>query len=639
MDERADHRPTPKPLRVLLVEDSEMDAELVLLALRSGGYAVQHRRVDTRGDMSAALEAAVWDVVIADHSLPRFSSLEALDLVRQRGLDLPFLIVSGTIGEETAVTAMKAGAQDYLSKDNLTRLPAAIERELGDAEGRRERRRAELLRRRSEAYLRALLDSVPDGILVIDEHGRIEACNPAAERTFGFAPGEPIGRPFLDLLAPALRGAEGDPLEIGAREVAGLRRNGTSFPMDLTVSAMQLDDGRRRIAIARDITQRKRLEEQLLHAQKTESLGRLAGGIAHDFNNLLAVMLTCADLALAHSPPGSRARADIEEIRLAAQRAAGLTGQLLMFSRRQVLKPRQLDLNGIIAEMSGMLRRLIGEDIELALLPAPGLRAVRLDRGQMEQVLMNLVLNARDAMPGGGRLVIETANVTVDEGYAAAHKDVRPGPFVLLAVSDTGVGMSDDTKEHLFEPFFTSKGPGKGTGLGLATAQSVVQQSGGFIWVHSEPESGTTFKIHLPAAPDLAIAEEAARAAEIPSGSETVLVVEDERALREVAVRSLQRCGYAVLQAADGFEALRVAERHHGAIHLLLTDVVMPGMSGRRLAERLQGARPGLKVVFTSGYTDNVFQGKGIDPGMGFLQKPFTIASLARALRTALGGP
>jgi len=638
MIQPAEHQPTAKPLRALLVEDSEMDAELVLMALQQAGYAVRHRRVDTLGDLVAALEAQPWDVVISDHSLPRLDSFKALATVRQRDWDVPFLIVSGTIDEETAVAAMRGGAHDYLSKDNLTRLPAAVERELGEAEVRRARRQAEQAQRRSEAYLRALLDSVPDGILVVDERGLVESANPAADRTFGHAPGDLLGRPFADLLAPAPRGADGDLLGPGAREVTGIRRDGSAFPMELTVSAMQLEDGRRRIAIARDIAHRKRLEEHLLHAQKTESLGRLAGGIAHDFNNLLAVMLTCSDLALSHLPRDSRARQDLEEIRLAAQRAAGLTGQLLMFSRRQVLKPRQLDLNGVIAEMSGMLRRLIGEDIDLVLSPAPDLRAVRLDRGQMEQVLMNLVLNARDAMPGGGKLLIETANVTIDEELAAAQKDLRPGPFVLLAVSDTGIGMSDDTKEHVFEPFFTSKGPGKGTGLGLATAQSVVQQSGGFIWVDSEPERGTIFKVHLPAVSDPAAAPADAPAAEIPGGTETVLVVEDERALRDVAVRGLQRCGYTVLQAADGYDALRVAERHVGEIHLLLTDVVMPGMSGRKLAERLQATRPGMKVVFTSGYTDNVFQGQGVDPAMGFLQKPFTIASLARALRAAIEG-
>jgi hypothetical protein len=630
------------PLRVLLVEDSEDDSRLLVRELERAGYAVEFARVETAAAMAHALETDAWDAVISDFSMPTFSAPAALAQLKASGLDLPFIIVSGTIGEEVAVAAMKAGAHDFLTKHNLARLVAAVERELREASERKARQSAERSLRESEAHLRAILDNALDGILTIDGAGRIDSSNPAAERIFGYAADELVGRPFEELVTPDAGGDAARSLaalrQPGAREVLGRRKSGRSFPMDLAVSRAQQPGRRLLIAIVRDITERKELEAQLRHMLKTETIGRLAGGIAHDFNNLLAVILSYASLALRDLPPGTRLRSDLDEIVQAGQRAAGLTRQLLAFSRRQVLEPRILGLNDLIVDMNKMLRRLIGEDVVLSVDPATEIGTVRADRGQLEQVLMNLVVNARDAMPEGGVVTIETRDAVVDEERARRH-GVGPGVYVRLAVSDTGVGMSDDVKAHLFEPFFTSKDAGRGTGLGLATSYGIIRQSGGFFEVESSPGRGARFEVYLPR---LAQPADAAReeALEVPRGTETVLVVEDEPALREVAVRGLRELGYVVLEAADGSEALRVADRFDGRIHLLLTDVVMPGLGGRKVAERLRAVRPELKVLFTSGYTDGAFLSQAnLDSSMSFLQKPFTVATLARKVRESVEGP
>ncbi|MFQ5891102.1 MAG: ATP-binding protein [Gemmatimonadota bacterium] len=382
-------------------------------------------------------------------------------------------------------------------------------------------------------------------------------------------------------------------------------------------------------------------EEQLRQAQKMEAAGRLAGGVAHDFNNVLTVIIANSELLLTDLGPDDPGRVGVEEIRKAADRAASLTRQLLAFSRKQVLEPRVLDLNAEVADVEKMLRRLIGEDLDLRTVRDPALSPVRADPGQIHQVLVNLAVNAREAMPEGGKLIIETKNVELDEAYAHTHESVAPGPYVMLAVSDTGHGMDEETQSQIFEPFFTTKGPGEGTGLGLATVYGIVKQSGGYIWVYSNPGLGTTFKIYLPRVPG---AVERLEPSAVPAaplrGSETVLLVEDEPVILDLARRVLRQNGYAVLGASGAEEALRVCERHEGAIPLIVTDVVMPRMSGPKLAERLASLRPEARVLYISGYTDEVIVHHGVlAPGTAFLQKPFAAAALARKVREVLDAP
>jgi two-component system cell cycle sensor histidine kinase/response regulator CckA len=379
-------------------------------------------------------------------------------------------------------------------------------------------------------------------------------------------------------------------------------------------------------------------QEQLRRAQRLEALGQLAGGVAHDFNNLLTVITGFSELVLQRLGATDPPRSYVEEITKAGERASALTRQLLAFSRRQVLEPEVLDLNGVVADTEPMLRRVIGEAVELRTHLNPTLWPVKADRGQIDQVVLNLAVNARDAMPRGGCLTIETANVELDEAYAQYHVPVRAGPYVRLSASDTGVGMTPEVQAHIFEPFYTTKPPGKGTGLGLATVYGIVKQSDGYIWVYSEPGHGTTFKIYLPReANGVSVLAPPARPLAAPGGTETIMVVEDDAQIRGLVRGVLDASGYTVLEARRGEEALREGEHHGGPIHLLLTDVVMPGISGRELAERLAARHAGLKVLFMSGYTDQVVVERGmIEARAPFLQKPFSPEALRRKLREVL---
>jgi PAS domain S-box-containing protein len=387
---------------------------------------------------------------------------------------------------------------------------------------------------------------------------------------------------------------------------------------------------------AEDITERRVLERQLLQAQKMEAIGRLAGGIAHDFNNLLSVILGHTDILEQQAGTNGRLRKSVEATRSAAERAAALTMQLLAFSRKQVVEPAVIDLNKSVVEIQKMLHRVIGEDIELAIRLQPDLGYVKADPGQLGQVLMNLAVNSRDAMPTGGKLAIETANVDVDDTYVRQHLGARPGSFVMLAVSDTGVGMDSEVLSHIFEPFFTTKDPGKGTGLGLSMVYGIVKQNNGYIMAYSEPGRGTTFKIYLPrTSEDLAASHKLEK--EVPGGSETILVVEDEVALRELTCVLLQDAGYTVLEASEVEDAISTAKDSHRKIDLLLTDVVMPRLDGRELANQLLALRPDMKILFMSGYTDDVIvHREALTKGAKLVQKPFTKATLLRKVREAL---
>lgn len=494
----------------------------------------------------------------------------------------------------------------------------------------------------------ALLHSA-DAVLVADADCTVQYVNPAFERIVGWTKEEVVGQHMSILkdavpdwssvaeeASSALRNGQ-----VWARSGPQRRRDGSTYYADATVSPILDEDGRvtAYVAVIRDITERMNLEEQLRQSQRMEAIGRLAGGVAHDFNNLLTAISGYGNLLLSRLDPSSSLHGYADQILRAAERAALLTRQLLAFSRKQVLEPKLINLNTVVSEMQPMLQRLLGEDIRLAASLAPDLLPVKADPGQIEQVIMNLAVNARDAMPDGGSLTIETANVYLDEAYTRRHAGSQPGQHVMLAVADTGCGISQEVLPHIFEPFFTTKEKGKGTGLGLSTVYGIVKQSGGNIWVYSEVGKGTTFKVYLPA---VAGAEEetpdgALDASEEAPGNETVLVVEDEDSVRSLAQQVLEAHGYTVLTAQSGDDALRVAKEYTGTIHLLLTDVVMPGISGRELADRLCEERPALQALFMSGYTDNAIVHHGVlDPGIAYIQKPFTPRALAAKVRGVL---
>jgi PAS domain S-box-containing protein len=504
---------------------------------------------------------------------------------------------------------------------------------------------------RAKEYSETLIRTANVMIVGLDAEGRILVFNEAAEKITGYALEELAGRDWFEAIVPRERYPEVWADFEGWTEGGGLPE---TFENPIQTKSgeerfiswrnSEVTEGGRpigTISFGIDVTERKTLEEQLRQSQKMEAVGRLAGGIAHDFNNLLTAISGYSDFALAQVDPASEAAGDIEEIRKAADRASSLTSQLLAFSRRQVLRPQVLDLNAIVTDMEAMLRRLIGEHIRLKVRLEGALEFARLDRGQMEQVLMNLALNARDAMPEGGDLIITTKNVLVDEGRANGHVGLEPGSYVMLVVSDTGAGMDDETKARAFEPFFTTKAPGKGTGLGLATVYGIVKQSGGSIWVDTMPGKGSIFTIFLPRAWEGARQAPVAPAEQNGAqGSETILLVEDESVVRSLVRKMLEGSGYTILEAEDGKQAFALSREHGGTIDLLLTDVVMPGMNGRELAERLWFSRPELRVLYMSGYTDSrVFNPDVLDPGSAFLHKPFTMSELAGKVRDVLDTP
>jgi two-component system cell cycle sensor histidine kinase/response regulator CckA len=516
----------PKRIQILIVEDNPSDAELLVRELRRSGFDFDWERVDTEAEYLAKLNSGL-DLILSDYVMPDFSGLRALQLLKQQpALDIPFIIVSGTIGEETAVLAMQMGAADYLLKDRITRLGPAVRKALHE----------------------------------IEEH-----------------------------------------------------------------------------------TERKRLEAQFIEAQKMEVVGQLAGGVAHDFNNVLAVIMGYSDLIVQDLGPSHPLQKYIEEVRHAAKRAAGLTQQLLIFSRKQKVQVVALDLNEVVQGMERMLRQLINENVEMTMTCGENIGQIRADSGYVWQVLMNLVVNARDAMADGGKLSIKTSTVNLDAGYAETRTDVTPGDYVMLSVSDTGTGMTEEVKARLFEAFFTTKPKGKGTGLGLVTCQTIVRQCGGHIDLESEVGKGTTFKVYFPRIDHTAPVAKISltKSGPLRRGTETVLVVEDEPSLRHLAQGVLKAQGYEVLTAPNGQDALRVAREHKGGpICLVVTDVIMPRMGGKVMAEWLKITYPEIKVLFTSGYTEDAIAHHGVlDVGIEFLPKPYSPSSLARKVRELLDAP
>jgi signal transduction histidine kinase len=510
------------PLRILHLEDDPNDAALIQSTLESGKIACAITRVQNRDDFVAALDKGGVDLILSDYSLPAFDGMAALEIAHAKKPAVPFIHVSGTLGEEQAIDSLKSGATDYVLKTRLSRLVPAVRRAMREVE---------------------------------------------------------------------------------------------------------------------EQAARKRVEEQFVQAQKMEVVGQLAGGVAHDFNNILSVIMGYCDLTLEKLGSDVSSKSHLETIRAAAERAAGLTRQLLIFSRKEAVQPVALDLNGVLKDMDKMLRRLIDENVELAVIQGTGLGLVKADSGYIGQVLMNLVVNARDAMPQGGKLVVETRRVTIDKDSAPLHPGLPSGDYVVMSVSDSGTGMSAEVKACLFEPFFTTKPKSKGTGLGLATCQTIVKQCGGCIEVQSEVGRGSTFLVFLPClAQSAAPAPAGAKTGPLPRGTETILLVEDEPSVRHLAVNVLRSLGYNVLSASNGQDGLQAARNHKGKpISLAVTDIVMPRMGGRMMAEWLKAMYPDLKILFTSGYTDDaIFQHSVLDVGVNFLPKPYSPASLAHKVRQLL---
>jgi len=612
----------------------------------------------------AVLVCAVYGVVLY------LGSLETTGLLEQHLLRLPLLMVMAIFYGVTTQRLRKTVRAHARLEEDLAQqeiVQDALRQARDELEKRVQERTAELSRvnvvlrsevierKRAEEQLARmaqdrllLLQSTAQGIYGVDLEGRCTFINNTAARILGFDPADTVGMEMHQLIHqkhadgsvyPATECPIQRTLRNGERcRVASevyWRRDGT--PIFVEYSSFPIVEGeviKGAVVSFADITERKQLEDQLLQSQKMEAVGRLAGGIAHDFNNLLTTINGYADLMLMRMAQNNPIRQQIEEVKKAGQRAASLTRQLLAFSRKQMLELKVLDLNALVSDMEPMLRRLIGEDIHLTLVRAPSLGRIKADPTQMEQVILNLAINARDAMPGGGRLAIETAEVQRDAISAPGPADLAAGTFVMLTVSDTGCGMDAATQARIFEPFFTTKEQGKGTGLGLAMVHGIVRQSGGQIEVSSAPGRGATFKIYLPRVEEApATVQSSAVPAAPPEGSETVLLVEDEEMVRSFVRQILQQQGYRVLTATNGEEAIQISKDYPGRIDLLLTDVVMPGMSGRETADHLTAQRKGLKVLFMSGYTESAIVHHGVmDPGVDFLPKPFTGDTLARKL-------
>ena len=627
-------------LRVLQVEDSESDAALIVRLLEKAGYDVRSERVEDPEDMRAALHRHAWDVIIADHSMARFDAPGALRALHEASLDIPFIVVSGSIGADLAVRMMKSGAHDYVLKDDLTRLVPAVERELREARSRRDRGRAEEELAESQERLALAVQATQLGTFDFSPRTGKLVWSEMTRRHFGLPPDaevsydvflravHPDDRERVNAVVQSLLSAHSD-----GQYAAEYRTVGIADRVERRVSSWgrifydPMGVPLRFIGVTLDISERKRLEDRLHQAQKLESLGSLAGGVAHDFNNLLTVINGYSELALAELPEDHPVQAILRQIHGAGERAAGLTQQLLAFSRKQMINPKPVVLNELVCETRKMLQRLVGEHVEIVTVSDPALGWIMADPGQVSQVLMNLVVNARDAMPNGGIVTIRTANV--DETNS-----------ILLAVSDTGTGMDEATRQRIFEPFFTTKGQGRGTGLGLATVHGIVSQFGGSIEVDSELGRGTTFCINLPRVKSVLEADPVdARRGAANRGAETILVVEDNESVRRLTVEMLKIQGYRVLEAEAGEEAMAIVSQHSGALHLVLSDIVMPQMMGDELVRRIRAMRPEIRVMLMSGYAEHIIDAAKLDPDFGFIAKPFSRKDLARRVREKLDAP
>jgi two-component system, cell cycle sensor histidine kinase and response regulator CckA len=636
-------------LRILLLEDVAMDAELIEYQLGRAGIAFTPRCVDNRDDFVVAIGEFCPDLILSDYALPGFDGMSALRLARELAPATPFIIVTGSINEEIAVDCMRAGAADYLLKNNLARMGPAIEAAIERARAWAQTRAAEEALRRSEANLRAIFHNTLQDFVLLDRDGVIQTMNkPSSDWTRWLVGSDVTEGESLRERMPEQMVAEFDDMFARAlnNEVVTVERQLTDptgaerwFEASLIPVVA---DGHSVIGVCisvANIDERKRAEDHLRRAEKMQAVGRLAGGVAHEVNNMMTVILGFGDFLLRSLGPDDPRSEEAKEIIRAAQRAASVTKQLLAFSRRQILQPRVLDLNGVVTGLQPIIDRTLGASHRFVMRLSPMLGTVRADRGQLEQVLVNLVLNARDAMADGGQLTIETSTVMLGEDYLRRRTEVKIplGTYIMLAVSDTGHGMTPEVQARAFEPFFSTKPVGQGTGLGLSTVYGIVKQSGGYIWAYSERGIGTTFKIYLPVvhSPSDAVPEQVVPAA--AGGNEAILVVEDEDIVRNLACRVLREQGYTVFEARQGHEGLECVAQHADELRLVLSDVVMPEMGGRELGRLLHELHPHLPVLYMSGYTgDDVVQRGLLDATAPFQQKPFSPDGLVRKVREML---
>jgi two-component system, cell cycle sensor histidine kinase and response regulator CckA len=628
--------------KVLVVEDEIIVAKDIQDRLRRLGYIVP-AVVSTGEEAIKKASETQPDLVLMDIVLKgEMDGIEAAREIRDC-FNIPVIYLTAHADESTLSRTKTTEPYGYIIKPfEEIELRTTIEMALYKHE--MEKRLKE-----NQQWFAAILRCIGDAVIATDIEGSVTFMNPVAEALTGWKQNEALGRGLTEvfkIVDEQTRAITETPVLRASREEVAINltaptllisRDGKETPIDTSAAPIRGHRGESAgvVLVFRDITERKHLEEQLRQSQKMEAVGQLAGGVAHDFNNLLTVIIGLSDLIIRKLDPTLRIYHQAEEIKRAGEQAASLTQQLLAFSRRQILQPKVLDLNGVVTYLNKMLLRLIGEDIELVSIPDERLGFVKADRGQIEQVILNLAVNARDAMPNGGRLIIETANVNLYRENVRLTVGMKPGSYVMLAVSDTGCGMDLETQSHIFEPFFTTKKMGKGTGLGLATVYGIIQQSGGYITVHSEPGRGTTFKVYLPRI------EETAEPPQIvvvhsgmPRGSETIMVVEDKVGVRKLISDLLRESGYTVIEACSGAEALQICEWREEPIHLMLTDVVMPQMSGRELADHMTARYPEMRILYMSGYVDRATD--LLEKGVFFLEKPFAIDAIARKVRDAL---
>ncbi len=650
------------PARILIVDDERQNRQLLEVLLTAEGYLIQ---TASSGEEALAVVAQQPpDLIVLDIMMPVMDGYQVAASVKDNlaTRNIPIIIVTALDDRDARLRALGAGAEDFLTRPvdrlelrvrvrNLLRLKAysdyhdqysrLLEGELG-------LRTADLVA--SEARKGAILESAMDCVVAMDAEGIVTEFNRAAEQTFGYNRKDVLGKPMAPLLIPGARREEhyagvrrfattGLSRYLGLpHELMAMRADGTEFPVSISVAPLRAPGVTGFLAVIRDVTESKRLQAQFLQAQKMESVGRLAGGVAHDFNNMLTAILGYADLTLLKLGAGHAVAPLIEEIRKAGERSASLTRQLLAFARKETIAPTVLDLNESISDILKMLRRVIGENVKLVWMPGSALWNVKADAAQIDQVLANLSVNARDAMTGQeARLEIATSNVVLDAIFAVTHPGAVQGEFVLLRVTDNGCGMDADTLENIFEPFFTTKAPGQGTGLGMSTVYGIMKQNNGYIDIQSTLGEGTTFHLYFPRTTDAVEAGDADKAQARRSEGETILLVDDEECVRGPVGEMLRHLGYEVLAASGGADAVALAGHHTGTIDLLLTDVIMPNMNGVQLRTELQKWRPGLKTLLMSGYAGDAISTLGVlGSGIGFVQKPFTLTSLSVAVRHAL---
>ena len=759
-------------IHVLLLEDDSADAELIQANIEAAGLMCQITCTKTRGEFEEALRQGGYDIILADFKLPMYDGMSALRLARELHPDIPFIFVSGTMGEDAVIEGLTEGATDYVLKQRISRLASAIPRALHESENKRERHRiedelrssearfrtfvnhaadafflhdeagnildvnhqaceslgysreelmgmtpynfdaitdptfldqmearlntgeviafdtvhrrkdgsvfpvevrvrpfwqgqrrfavslarditerkqAEHALRKSEARLNGIIVSAMDAIIVINKLQKIVLFNPTAERVFGYTAEEVIGRPLTRLmpkrfhqqhekLVNAFGQANVTNRQMGQNVLYGLRKDGHEFPIEVSISQSSVNGEQYFTAILRDITKHLELEGQLIQTQKMEAIGLLAGGIAHDFNNLLTPIMMSADLAMMKLSNENLVYEQLQQIQRTAIRAKQLTQQILSLSRKQILATEILQINDVVRDISNLLHRLIEENIRLKINLQDNLPLIKADVNQLGQIIMNLAINARDAMPNGGVLEIETALVTLDQVLVGLPEDILPGSYVLLSVSDTGMGMDEKVKHRLFEPFFTTKEAGRGTGLGLSTILSIAQRHNGYIQFDSRLGKGTVFRVYLPLTPDTEIHLEKPTLSSLKGDLVigNILIVEDETAVRMPLAHALQLKGHHVLEAANGEEALQIASTFTEDIHLLLTDMMMPGMNGFELWQRLVELFPAIKVLYMSGYSGDIVEQLTLSSQVNLLQKPFTLEQLAKKIQMVL---